>query len=72
MERKPVTLRLTDEEANTFDRGGLHKTELRSEYDNRAIVILDGGDVSSVTVTHPAGYVAWYYEARRPAFGWFA
>ena len=31
--------------------------------DARASEIIDAGDVSSVTVYHPSGFVAWYYEA---------
>jgi len=67
MDRKPVTLTLTDTEAVVYDNGGDdRKAELRAAIDTRVRKIIDAGDVSSVTVYHPSGFVAWYYEAPSP------
>jgi hypothetical protein len=71
MDRKPVTIRLTPGEAAIYDsRDDQAGAELRNEIDCRAIEIIGAGDVSSVTVNHPDGFTAWYYEA--PAFSeWY-
>ena len=72
MERKPVCIRLTAEEAAVYDsRDDQAGAELRATIDCRAREIIDAGDVSSVTVVHPAGFTAWYYEALTPAYGWY-
>jgi hypothetical protein len=67
MDRKPVTIRLTADEAAVYDsRDDQAGAELRATIDARAVKIIDAGDVSSVTVNHAAGFVAWYYEAPSP------
>jgi hypothetical protein len=72
MDRKPVCIRLTAAEAAVYDsRDDQAGAELRATIDDRAIAIIDAGDVSSVTVNHPAGFTAWYYEAPTPTFGWY-
>ena len=63
MSRKPVTLTLSAAEAAVYDsRDDQAGAELRAEFDCRAVEIIDAGDVSSVTVNHPAGFVAWHYD----------
>jgi hypothetical protein len=72
MDRKPVSLHLDQLEALLYDHGGDdRKADLRRDIDTRAREIIDAGGVSSVTVYHPAGFVAWYYENPKPAFGWY-
>jgi len=72
MDRKPVTIRLTADEAAVYDsRDDRAGAELRATIDCRAIEIIGAGDVSSVTVYHPDGFTAWYYEAPTPACGWY-
>ena len=64
MDRKPVTIRLTSDEAALYDsRDDQAGAELRATVDERAAAIIGAGNVSSVTVNHPAGFCAWYYEA---------
>jgi predicted RNA-binding Zn ribbon-like protein len=63
MDRKPLAIRLTADEAAVYDsRDDQAGAELRAEFDCRAAEIIDAGDVSSVTVHHPDGFVAWYYD----------
>jgi hypothetical protein len=72
MDRKPVSLRFDEPEALIYDCGGDgDKRALAKSFDARAREIIDAGSVSSVTVYHPAGFVAWYYEDPKPAFGWY-
>ena len=72
MSRKPVTLTLSADEAAVYDsRDDQAGAELRATIDERAAALIDAGDVSSVTVHHPDGFVAWYYEAPTPTFGWY-
>ena len=72
MDRKPVSIRLTADEAAVYDsRDDQAGAELRATIDCRAAEIIDAGDVSSVTVNHPEGFTAWYYEAPNPTFGWY-
>lgn len=67
MDRKPVTLTLSADEAAVYDsRDDAAGAELRATIDARAAEIIGAGDVSSVTVYHPAGFTAWYYEAPSP------
>lgn len=72
MDRKPVTIRLTVDEAAVYDsRDDQAGAELRANIDERAAAIIYAGDVSAVTVYHPDGFVVWYYEAPTPACGWY-
>jgi hypothetical protein len=72
MERKPVIYILSAAEAAVYDsRDDQAGAELRATIDCRAAEIIGAGDVSSVTVNHPDGFTAWYYEAPTPAFGWY-
>jgi hypothetical protein len=62
MDRKPVTIRLTADEAAVYDsRDDQAGAELRNEIDCRAAEIIDAGDTLSVSVYHPSGYVVWHY-----------
>jgi len=62
MDRKPVTIRLTANEADVYDsRDDQAGAELRATIDCRAIDILRAGDTLSVSVYHPDGFVAWHY-----------
>ena len=66
------TIRLTADEAAVYDsRDDQAGVELRATIDTRAIDILRAGDTLSVSVYHPNGFVAWYYEAPTPACGWY-
>ena len=72
MDRKPVTYILSAAEAAVYDsRDDQAGAELRAAIDERATAIIDRGNVSSVTVNHPDGFTAWYYEAPTPACGWY-
>ena len=72
MDRKPITYILSAAEAAVYDsRDDQAGAELRATIDERAVAIIDRGNVSSVTVNHPAGFTAWYYEAPTPACGWY-
>lgn len=72
MDRKPVTYTLSAAEAAVYDsRDDRAGAELRATIDERAALIIDAGNVSSVTVNHPDGFTAWYYEAPTPTFGWY-
>ena len=63
MDRKPVTIRLTAIEAAIYDsRDDQAGAELRATIDCRAAEIIDRGNVSSVTVNHPDGFVVWHYS----------
>ena len=56
------TILLTPAESAVYDsRDDQAGAELRNEIDCRAREIIDAGDVSSVTVVHPAGFTAWCY-----------
>ena len=67
MDRKPVSIRFDESDALIYDCGGDHeKHALARHFDRRAAEIISAGDVSSVTVYHPSGFVAWYYEAPSP------
>ena len=63
MNRKPVTYILSAAEAAVYDsRDDQAGAELRATIDERAAAIIDAGNVSSVTVNHPDGFVAWHYD----------
>ena len=67
MTRQPVSIRFDESDALIYDCGGDHeKHALARHFDCRAAEIISAGDVSSVTVYHTAGFVAWYYEAPSP------
>lgn len=72
MDRKPITLTLTPTETAVYDsRDRVAVDALRNDIETRARATVAAGGVSSVSVYHPAGFVAVYVEARTPAFGWY-
>jgi hypothetical protein len=67
MTRTPVIIHLTPGQAAIYDgRDDSASLILRRAANQHAVELLATGSVSSVKVTHPAGFVAWYYEAPSP------
>ena len=69
MDRKPVTLTLSSDEAGIYDAGGDDaRHEMAREYAATARALFAANNVSWLEVTHPDGFVVWYYDrAPNPA-----
>ena len=72
MERLPVKFVLSPTETAVYDsRDRAAVDSLRNDIETRARATIAAGGVSSVSVYHPAGFVAVYVEAPTPTFGWY-
>jgi hypothetical protein len=63
MNRKPVALTLSSDEAETYDTGGDDaRHDMAREYAATARALFATDNVSWIEVTHPDGFVVWYYD----------
>jgi hypothetical protein len=63
MDRKPLTLTLTDTEADVYDNGGDDaRFAMAREYRAMVRELFAAGNVSWIEVNHPDGFTAWYFD----------
>jgi len=63
MDRKPLTLTLTNTEAATYDNGGDDaRFAMAREYRAKVRGLFAAGGVSWIEVNHPDGFTAWYFD----------